>query len=459
MKLFDIEHLTKGAKIHFIGIGGISMSGLAEILLGRGCIVSGSDISESAIVQRLRGLGAQISVGHSAANIKPDCDLVVYTAAISPENEEFIAAEESGALLIDRAALLGGVMKAYKYSVAVAGTHGKTSTTSMLTHIMLAGGTDPTISVGGELGSIGGNIRVGKSDYFVCEACEYHRSFLKFFPYVSVILNIEADHLDYFKDIHHIVDTFHSFALLVPEDGAVVANIDDENVREAVKRVDRKILTCAISAAADYTTGNVLYDEGGAAEFDLYERGSLLGRIKLSVAGTHNISNALCAIAAARFLGISFDALRRGLLSYTGVGRRFETKGEKNGVLLIDDYAHHPTEIEATLKTAKKMGRGNIWCVFQPHTYTRTKALFNDFKKALSCGVKVLCIDIYAAREKDPGDISAKQLAEQIDGAVYMPDFAACAKFLEENAEAGDMIITMGAGDVYKVGELFMECV
>lgn len=455
MNTFDLGKIPKNGKIHFIGIGGISMSGLAEIMLGRGYKVSGSDITETHIVKKLKNMGAEIYIGHSADNIK-NCDLVIYTAAIHPDNPEYVEAERQNVLMIDRPTLLGSVMKYFKYAVAVSGTHGKTSTTSMMTHIMLSACCDPTISIGGELPAIGGNIRVGKSDYFLCEACEYHQSFLKFFPYISIILNVEEDHLDYFSGLDHIIDTFRSLALLTPPDGAVVANIDNENVCRTIEGIDKKVISCSIETDADYKAENITFDSKGCGEFDIFEKGHLLGRVHLSVPGLHNVSNAVCSIAASRYLGFPFEKIAAGLLSYGGVDRRFQLKGEKNGVCVIDDYAHHPTEIRATLSTAKNMDYKNIWCVFQPHTYTRTKTLYNDFIDALSCGINVIVIDIYAAREPDTGLVSSKQLAGDIEGATYIPDFESCVKFLGENAKEGDLVITMGAGTVFKVGDMFL---
>ena len=454
---FNINSIKKNGHVHFIGIGGISMSGLAEILLGRGFTVSGSDMQASSLTSKLQKLGATIYIGQRASNIK-DYDLIVYTAAIKEDNEEFVAAKQSGAPLVDRATLLGAVMRSYKYAVAVSGTHGKTSTTSMMTHIMLQAKLDPTVSLGGELAAIDGNIRVGNSDHFVCEACEYHESFLKFFPYISIILNVEEDHLDYFRDINHIISAFHALALLPPPDGAVVANIDNKNTVEAVKNINCELITCSKETKADYYAVNIETDSFGCASFDLYEKGEKLGQIKLSVPGLHNVSNAVCAAAAARRLKVSFADIKTGLLSYGGVKRRFEKKGEKNGVTVIDDYAHHPTEIKATLTTAEKTDCKNIWCVFQPHTYTRTKTLYSDFIEAFTASrAKVLMLDIYAAREKDTGIVSSKQLASDIPGCKYFPSFEECAAYLREKAEKGDIIITMGAGDIYKVGDIFLN--
>ena len=460
MNTFDLGQIPGNGKIHFMGIGGISMSGLAEIMLGRGYKVSGSDITETHIVKKLRSLGAEIYIGQSGENIT-DCDLVVYTAAIREDNPEFKAAKEKGILMIDRPTLLGSVMKNFKYAVAVSGTHGKTSTTSMMTHIMLSQCCDPTISLGGELSAISGNIRVGKSDYFLCEACEYHQSFLKFFPYISIILNVEEDHLDYFRDLDHIVDTFRSLALLTPDDGAVVVNVDNENTVRAVEGIDKTIVTCSVEKNADYKAENITFNALGHATFDLLEKGNLLGKVQLSVAGLHNVSNAVCAIAAARYMGFDFEKIAQGLLSYSGVDRRFQFKGEKNGVTVIDDYAHHPTEINATLSTAEKLDFKNVWCVFQPHTYTRTKALYSDFVSVLGkYNIKPVIIDIYAAREVDTLGVSSALLTEKINenggNATYIPDFGDIADYLRGHAGENDMILIMGAGDINTVVKLII---
>jgi len=453
---FDINTLPENAHIHFIAIGGISMSGLAQILIGQGFRISGSDTNKTHITDRLAAMGATIYIGQSARNIQ-NPDLVVYSAAIKPDNPEFMAAEQKNIPMIDRATLLGAVMKSYKFPVAVAGTHGKTTTTCMMAHIFLAAQLDPTVSVGGELPAIGGNIRVGQSDFFVCEACEYHQSFLRFFPFVNIILNIEADHLDYFRDLDHIIETFNALAKLTPNSGAVAVNYDDENVRKAISGVDKQIITCSLKEDADYTAKNIICDDLGFAQFDVYEKGALLGNIKLGVAGMHNVSNALCAIASARFLSVDFTAIQKGLADFCGVNRRFEFKGERDQIRVIDDYAHHPTEIKATLSTACAAAKGTVWCVFQPHTYTRTHTLFDDFVSALSCNITPLILDIYAAREKDTGLVSSSQLAEAIDGAIYIDSFDACVDYLRENAKAGDLILTMGAGDVFRVGEAFLN--
>lgn len=452
---FDFDTLPAGSAVHFTGIGGISMSGLAEILLKRGFLVSGSDIRPSHITKRLESMNAEIYIGQKPGNIK-NPDLVVYTAAIRDDNPEYAEAIRRKIPTIDRATLLGSIMKSYQYAVAVAGTHGKTTTTSMLSHIFLKAGLDPTISIGGELPVIGGNIRVGKSDYFICEACEYHQSFLRFFPFVSIILNVEEDHLDYFRNLDHVIETFKGLTLITPPEGAVIINADDKNTLSAIENVNRRFISCSVTGNADYTAKNVEINEDGTAAFDAYEEGKFLIRINLAVPGSHNISNALAAIAASRFLDISPQAIAEGLCSFSGVGRRFEHKGTKNGIMVVDDYAHHPTEIKATLNVAKSVVNGSVWCVFQPHTYTRTSTLFSDFVEALDCGIKPLILDIYAAREKDTGLVSSKQLAGAVDSSIYIPSFDECVEYLKDNAKPGDMILTMGAGDVYKVGEQFL---
>ena len=325
----------------------------------------------------------------------------------------------------------------------------------MLTHIALAAELDPTISLGGNLRAIGGNIRVGRGEHFICEACEYHQSFLRFFPLVSVILNVEADHLDFFRDLDHIKDTFRALADLTPSSGATVINADDKNTVEAVKGTSARIITCSREKDADYRATDISFSEEGYPSFTVLEKGVPLGKVTLSVHGLHNVSNALCTVAAARFLGIAFPKIALGLANFDGVGRRFEGKGEKDGVVVIDDYAHHPTEIAATLKTAHAFTKGKVWAIFQPHTYTRTKTLFSEFTETLS-GASPIILDIYAAREKDTGLVSAKELADAIPDAVYLPSFEACVSFLRENAKEGDMVLTMGAGDVYKIGELFL---
>ena len=451
----------KPIHIHFIGIGGISMSGLAEILLQEGFAISGSDSKESALTQHLSGKGARIFYGQTADNISDDIDCVVYTAAIKATNPELAAALAHGIPLLTRAELLGQMMTNYKTPIAVSGTHGKTTTTSMLSHILLEGQMDPTISVGGILKAIGGNIRIGGSDTFLTEACEYTNSFLHFFPKISLILNIEEDHLDFFKDLADIRRSFRQFAALLPADGTLVINTDIEDYREIYEGLPCQAVTYGLEGEADYTAQNITYDELGNASFDCMKDGMVLRRIRLSVPGKHNVSNALASIAAAQLLEIPMECICQGLLSFHGTDRRFEYKGTLNGVTIIDDYAHHPTEIRATLTAATHYPHKELWCVFQPHTYTRTKAFFREFAEVLSQTDHLILADIFAARETDDLGISSRDLAEAVrqlgTDVHYFPSFQEIEDFLKSSCAPGDMLITMGAGDVVNIGENLLK--
>ena len=443
--------------VHFIGIGGISMSGLAQILLKEGFTVTGSDTQKTSLTKQLENMGATVFYGQKAENISDGVDAVVYTAAVHEDNEELSAARKRNLPVLTRAELLGQIMANYQTPIAVSGTHGKTTTTSMLSHILLTDHRDPTISVGGILNIIGGNIRVGNSDIFLTEACEYTNSFLHFSPKIAVILNIEADHLDFFKNIEDIRSSFTRFARLLPEDGALIINSSIENYGEITRGLPCKIVTFGTDMSADYSIANISYDEQGNVSFDLIKYGIFIGRIDLSVPGEHNIANAAAAAAAADACGVPFASIQKGLKSFRGTTRRFEYKGQKNGVAIIDDYAHHPTEIKATLAAAAHYPHRELWCVFQPHTYTRTKALFQEFVDALSAAQHVVLADIYAARETDNLGISSKQIADALKArgcdAYYFPSFEKIESFFLEKCKEGDMLITMGAGDVVNIGE------
>lgn len=450
---------TKPIHIHFIGIGGISMSGLAEILLKENFTVSGSDARENPLTDHLTTLGAQIRYGQRASNITDDIDLVVYTAAIHPDNPEYQAAVQKQIPMLTRAELLGQIMKNYDMPIAVAGTHGKTTTTSLISHVLLSGNCDPTISVGGILPSIGGNIRVGNSETFLTEACEYTNSFLSFFPKIAVILNMDADHLDFFKDIDDIRHSFRKFAELLPSDGALIINADTPEYQMIIRDLPCTIRTYALEnrAEADYTAENIVFDEYAHPSFDCVFRGETIGRYSLKVPGIHNVSNALAAIAVARELNLSDQAIHEGFSGFTGTDRRFQYKGTVGGVTIIDDYAHHPTEIRATLKAASNCPHKKTWCVFQPHTYTRTKALMNEFAQALTLADHVVLAKIYAARETDNLGISSADLQKAVSGlgtpCEYFETFDEIENYLLENVSPGDLLITMGAGDIVKVGE------
>lgn len=447
--------------IHFIGIGGISMSGLAEILLKEGFRISGSDSHESPLTRHLASLGTTVFYGHRRTNITA-CppQAVVYTAAVKQDNPELAAAEEAGIPVLTRAELLGQLMRNYQTAIGIAGTHGKTTTTSMVTQILLADHADPTISVGGILPSIGGNIRVGASELFVTEACEYTNSFLSFHPSIEVILNIEADHLDFFKDIDDIRASFRRYAQLLPPGGLLVISSAIRDLKEITQGLACPIVTFGVDGG-DYTAGNITYDHLGCAGFDVICRESgeaqNLGRVQLSVPGMHNIGNSLAAIALCAHLDIPFETIAKGLKEFTGTERRFEKKGEIGGITIVDDYAHHPQEITATIKAAGHYPHQRLWVVFQPHTYSRTKLLLDDFAEALSLADEVVLADIYPARETDTLGISSRCLQEKLMAmgtpVHYFPSFDEIEKFLLENCMHGDLLITMGAGDIVKVGE------
>lgn len=450
------------ARAYFIGIGGISMSGFAELLHTMGFTVSGSDQKESKITKHLEKMGLHILYGQSSSNITDDIDFIVYTAAIHPDNPEFRAAKEKGIPMLERAVMVGQVMKNYKNAIAIAGTHGKTTTTSMVSHIFLEGDMDPTISVGGILQAIHGNIRIGKSGNFITEACEYTNSYHKFAPTAGIILNVEEDHMDFFKDINEIRESFHTFAKLIPKSGILVINGEIENYKELTADLDCQVITYGLdNTSYDYSATDITFDENGCGSFDLLVHGENAGRFSLQVVGLHNVSNALAAISMALYYGIDLSIIREGLLHFTGTERRFEKKGEIHGVTIIDDYAHHPTEISATLKAAADYPHKTMWCVFQPHTYTRTKAFLQDFAKALTLADQIVLTDIYAAREQDPGDISSKDLQAAIQTlgkeCHYFPSFDLIENFLLENCTQGDLLITMGAGDVVTIGEALLH--
>lgn len=461
MGYFKLNETEPGAHIHFIGIGGISMSGLAHIAMQRGYKVTGSDREASDITQELEKSGAKIFIGHNGDNVK-GADLVVHTAAVKADNPEMQAAQKSGIRLIDRAEFLGALMPGYKNAVGVSGTHGKTTTTSMLAHALIYAEKDPTISVGGKLDLIGGNIKIGGKDYFVTEACEYTNSFLKFFPTIALITNIEEDHLDFFSGIEEIRESFRKFAYLTKGKGQVVALGSDENIRIALKDADElDIITYGIGKDYDYHTEDIVYN-AGYPSFDVYKGDKKLCSVKLNVPGEHNVLNTLATIAVCDLLGIDQNTAARGIETFKGTHRRFEKKGfTEKGAIVLDDYAHHPTEIKATLKAAKAFEHGKIYCIFQPHTYSRTRTLWNEFTDAFFDADELILTHIYAAREKFDGVTKPEDLAEDIRkkgvDAKYIDNFEDIAKYIRENAENGDIVFTMGAGDVTNIGNMITE--
>lgn len=455
----SFDFLKNHKNIHFIGIGGISMSGLAEIMLNQGFNVSGSDRSSSKITDKLSKLGAKIYIGQDSSNIK-DADLVVYTAAISEDNPELSYCKLNNIPLMNRAEFLGNVMKGHKYDIAVSGTHGKTTTTSMISHILMAEEVDPTILVGAELDIINGNVRAGLSEYFLTEACEYKESFLSFYPYIGIILNIDEDHLDFYRDINHIQDTFLKFSNLIPEKGYLVGNFDDFRIREISQNLKCNVFSYGLEHG-DLRAKNVVFNNRGCGTFDVYLKNDKLFSISLNVPGTHNVSNSLSAIATALILDISHDSIIKGLFEFGGARRRFEFKGEVDNIVVIDDYAHHPTEIKTSIESAKRQTKGRIFAVFQPHTYTRTYILFDEFSKCFTGVDDLIIADIYAAREIDTGKVSSQMLSKAIyNNGVKCQNihtFEDIVKYLKENAKPNDIVLTIGAGDVNKIGEMFLS--
>ncbi len=448
--------MEKNNHIHFIGIGGISMSTLAVIAKTKGYVVTGSDRAPSALTERLaRESDIPVYYPQKAENLG-DAGTVVYTAAIAEDNPELAQARKSGLQLLTRSAYLGRIMSEYPVRIGVSGTHGKSSTTGMLSEIFMAADCDPTVACGAELPSLGGAYRLGKGRHFIYEACEYKDSFLDFCPSVAVMLNMEMDHVDYY---HSMEQMEHSYTLSAKDAGAVVANWDDLHVRNALSKL-QGVWTVKVSLedqTADYTAANIT-TERGCASFDVMNEARRLCRVTLRIPGLYQVRNALCAAAAAHICGIEGEEISRGLNRYTGVRRRFEYKGQFGGAEIYDDYAHHPTEIRATLQTARQIveKRGRLICVFQPHTYSRTAGLFEDFVKALSLADMLFLAPIYAAREVNTYGISSENLAERIEGARCLETFEEIASAVTKELREGDMLLTMGAGNAYLVGELLL---
>lgn len=453
MTVSDLKtRLKPGCRAHLVGIGGVSMAPLAEVLHGMGISVSGSDMRESATIEHLRSLGIPVIIGHYAESVK-DVDLIIRTAAVHDDNPEIAAALAAGTPVFERAQAWGALMTDYKHALCISGTHGKTTTTSMCTHIAMAANADPTIMIGGTLPLLHAGHRVGKGDTIILESCEYCNSFLSFRPTTAVILDIEADHLDFFKDLADVENSFRRFAELVPgEGGIVVANADDRNTMDTLDQLDRDMMTFGLGNYADVYCENLEF-VNGIGNFDLMRSGEKLTHVQLSVPGKHNVKNALAAAAACLTVNIAPEAIAAGLNAYHGAARRFEYKGEYNGAKIYDDYAHHPGELHVLMDTVKTLGYQRIICAFQPHTYSRTKALFSDFVRELARPDVTILTDIYAAREKNTLGISAKDVADRIPGAEYCPSLDDVAARLRELAQPGDLILTVGAGDIYRVGE------
>ncbi len=442
-------------KIHMVGIGGVSMSGIADILVNLGYTVTGSDANESEITKRLEAQGIPVKIGHFPESVH-GADIVVYTAAVKQDNPELIEAHNLNIETIERSDFLGMLTKLYKETIAISGTHGKTTTTSMVSSIFLKAASDPTIQVGADLSVLDGlNYRVGKSDYFIVEACEYVRSFLKFFPKTAVVLNIEEEHLDCYKDLEDIKNAFNSFLDIPSNDGTIILNADDSDCMAIAQNHKANLVTFGIDHPATWIATNIVKELDGTYSFTAKNDSEELN-VKLSVFGYHNIYNALAAIAVSKTYNLPNDAIIEGLLAFGGAKRRFEYVGMYNGVKIYDDYAHHPTEIKATLKTAKAINNKKIWVVFQPHTYSRTHTLFDKFITAFEDAGEVIVLDIYAAREKDTGIVSSRQLANKINehsnNAIYLSTIPEALAYLKEKMKHGDLLLTIGAGDVTKLG-------
>ncbi len=450
----DFEnYMSPGRRGHLIGIGGVSMSSLAEVLLDMGLVISGSDSMESQNVRNLRELGIHIAIGHSAENITDDIEFVVRTAAVHDDNPEIVAAREKDIPVFERTQAWGTISRDYDNAICISGTHGKTTTTSMCTHICMAAEKDPTVMIGGTLPLLNAGHRIGHGNTIIMEACEYYNSFLSFYPTVAVVLNIEADHLDFFKDLEEVKRSFRIFASKVPEDGGtIVANADDANTMDALKGIHRKMITFGMNSNADVYARNIRYS-GTTTTFDVIYKGRKFTDVTLHVPGVHNVKNALAATAACICVGIRPNAVKYGLAGFNGAGRRFEFKGKFNGADVYDDYAHHPGELKALLNTLDSLDYKRTIVVFQPHTYSRTAALFDDFVEQLKRPDVLLLAEIYAARESNTIGISSSALAERIPNASFYPDFDTLENALRAIARPGDIILTVGAGDVYKIGE------
>ena len=469
MHKLDLQN--NSVPVHFIGIGGISMSGIAELFLDKGFRVSGSDLHESSVTKRLENLGIKVFYSQEAKNINPDIGLVIYTAAIHEDNPEFMEAKKLGIPMLERAECLGQIMSHYKNAVAVSGTHGKTTTTSMLSYVYLEAELDPTISVGGILSGIQGNMRLGKSENFIMEACEYANSFLHFTPTTAIVLNVEAEHLDFFGTFENERLSFTKFIDLLPENGLLVVNNEIEDLENLIQNKNIRVIYYGLKPVdgrePDYTAKNITYNDFGFPSYELVVRGENKGLVELSVTGEHNVYNSLAVIAASLEPssiypdGIDFAKIKQGIKKYTGTERRFQYKGERDGYTIVDDYAHHPTEIRATLEAAKRVRHNHLIVAFQPHLYSRTRTFLHEFADVLSMADIVVFAEIYAAREENHHDISSDNIREIMSEngqeAYFFKTFEEVENFLIHTCKPGDLLITMGAGDIVKVGENMLK--
>ena len=457
----NINNIEKYKKIHMIGIGGVSMSGIAEILLNWGFSISGSNNVDSDILHTLRDAGIKIYIGHDAKNVE-GADCVVYTAAVHDDNVELVHAKELGIPVIERSTFLGEITRCYKNTIAISGTHGKTTTTSLVSLCFVEANKNPSIQVGAIIPELHGNYRVGNSEDFIIEACEYVESFLKFSPKSEIILNIDNDHLDYYKNIENIKKAFIKYVKLLPEDGHLIINADDENCLELPKYSKAPCIKYGINNKdVDFSAQNITFNADGFAEFDVYKKNEFYEHFKLSIPGIHNVLNSLACIALCDAYGIGKEPMKIALAKFKGADRRFEFKGTVNGANVYDDYGHHPTEILATAKALSNKKYNKSWVVFQPHTYSRTFNLLHDFANALLGFDNIIVTDIYAARETNTYDISSKDLVDEIvklgKPAIYISSLKDCASYLKENVKPNDIVLTLGAGTVTEIGPMIVD--
>ena len=453
--MFEIDKLLNEKKrIHFIGIGGSGMCPLAEILHTWGYEISGSDNNPGDNIDKLRGLGMKVILGQKAENIE-GAEIIVYTAAILKDNPELVAALASGIPCFERAALFGAISRMYSDCIAVCGTHGKTTVTAMLTQVLVMAEKDPSAVIGGRLPLIDSHGIAGKSDTLVCEACEFNNHYHELDPNVAIILNVDEDHLEFFKNLDNIIASFNKFANMTTD--TVIYNGDDANTVKALEGVDKKLISFGRYNECDYSPANITYNRGAFAEFDVIHKGEKIAHLKLNIPGEHNILNSLAAFAAAKNAGCSDEECEKGISSFGGAGRRFEVLGEFDGITIADDYAHHPGELEVTLNAVMKMGYNTVWAVFQPFTFSRTKLLFDDFVRVLQIPDKCVMTEIMGSREVNTYGIYTKDLAEKIPGSVWFNTFEEIADHVLANAKKGDIIITLGCGDIYKCAKIMVQ--
>ncbi len=453
--MYDIDQLLKKVKrIHFIGIGGSGMCPIAEILHTKGYEITGSDNNSGDNIDKLRSLGIKVILGQKPENIEGS-EMIIYTEAILKDNPELVAAQNSSIPMFERSVIFGALTRKYNDCIAVCGTHGKTTVTSMLTQIYVMAEKDPSALIGGRLPLIDSHGRAGQSETFICEACEYRNHYHQLSPDTAVILNVDEDHLEFFGNLENIIDSFNHFSELTSN--AIIYNGDDANTVKSVEKADKKKISFGFASTNDFYAENITYNRGSFAEFDVMSKGEKLIRLKLDIPGEHNILNALAAFAAAINGGCTPEECQKGIEAFKGAGRRFELYGTFNGITIADDYAHHPNELEVTLNAIMKMGYNTVWAVFQPFTYSRTAILFDDFVRVLQIPDKCVMTEIMGSREVNTYNIFTKDLAEKIPGSVWFDGFEETCNYVLENAKSGDIIITLGCGDIYKAAKMMAD--